>query len=52
MKNDFDIKVDVSENAVLVNDMEKWVINRRMIKKSDSWVAGYDPNDKTSSYRI
>ena len=33
MKNDFDIKVDVSENAVLVNDMEKWVINRRMIKK-------------------
>ena len=21
-------------------------------KKSDSWVAGYDPNDKTSSYRI
>ena len=33
MKNDFGIKVDVSENAVLVNDMKKWVINRRMIKK-------------------
>ena len=42
MKNDkgFDITVDVSENSVLVNDMKKWVINKRMIKKwfFGSWV--------------
>ena len=39
MKNDegFDIAVDVSESAVLINDMKKWVINRRMIKK---WFLG------------
>ena len=42
MKNDkgFDIAVNVSENAVLINDMKKWVINRKMIKKwfLGSWV--------------
>ena len=42
MKNDkgFDITVDVRENTVLVNDMKKWVINTRMIKKwfLGSWV--------------
>ena len=42
MKNDkgFDITVDVSENAVLINNMKKWVITRRMIKKwfLVSWV--------------
>ena len=40
MKNDkgFDITVDVSENAVLVNDMKKWVINRRMIQ--NRWFLG------------
>ena len=39
MKNDkgFDITVDVSENLVLVNDMKKWVINRRMIEKVVLW---------------
>ena len=42
MKNDkdFDIAVNVSKNAVLINDMKKWVINRKMIKKwfLGSWV--------------
>ena len=40
MKNDkgFDITVDVSENAVLVNDMKKWVINRGMIQ--NRWFLG------------
>ena len=29
----FDNTVDVTENAVLVNDMKKWVLTRRMIKR-------------------
>ena len=35
MKNDKGF--DVSESAVLINDMKKWVINRRIIKK---WFLG------------
>ena len=30
----FDITVDVRENAVLINDMKNWVLNRRMIKEA------------------
>ena len=46
----FDIRVDVRENAVLINDMKKWVLNRRMIKRDSP--NGYDPNENISSYRI
>ena len=46
----FDITVDVRENAVLVSDMKKWVLNRRMIKRGSP--NGYDPNENISSYRI
>ena len=38
------------ENAVLVNDMKKWVLNRRMEKRGSS--NGYDPNENISSCRI
>ena len=46
----FDITVDVRENAVLVNDMKKWGLNRRMIKRGSP--NGYDPNENISYYRI
>ena len=47
---DFDITIDVWENTVLVNDMRKWALNRRMIKRGSP--NGYDPNENISSYRI
>ena len=52
MKTDqgFDITVDVRKNAVLINNMKKCVLNRRMIKKDSP--NGYDPNEHISSYRI
>ena len=52
MKTDkgFDITFDVRENAVLINDMKKWVLNRRMKKRGSP--NGYDPNENMSSYRI
>ena len=33
MKNDkgFDIRVDMKENAVLVNDMRKWLLSRKWL---------------------
>ena len=39
MKNDkgLDIEVDMRENAVLVNDMKRWSLNRKIIKRT-----GYD----------
>ena len=46
----FGIRVDVRENAVLINDMKKWVLNRRVIKRDSP--NGYDPNENISSYRI
>ena len=46
----FDITVDVRENAVLINDMKKWVLNRRMVRRGSP--NGYDPNENISSYRI
>ena len=46
----FDIKVDLRKNAVLINDMNKWVLYRRMIKRGSP--NGYDPNENFSSYRI
>ena len=52
MKTDkgFDITVDMREHTVLINDMKKWVLNRRMIKRDSP--NGYDPNENISSYRI
>ena len=52
MKTDkgFDITVDARENAVLINDMKKWVLNRRMIKRGSP--KGYDPNENISFCRI
>ena len=47
---DFNITVDVRENTVFVNDMRKWALNRRMIKRGSP--NGYDPNENISSYRI
>ena len=46
----FDITTDVRENAVLINDMKKWVLNRRMIKRGSP--KGYDPNENISFCRI
>ena len=46
----FDITVDVRENAVLINDMKKSLLNRRIIKRGSP--NGYDPNENISSYRI
>ena len=48
--NGFDITVDVRENAVLINDMKKLLLNRRIIKRGSP--NGYDPNENISSYRI
>ena len=46
----FDIIADVRENAVLINDMKKSVLNRRIIKRGSP--NGYDPNENISSYTI
>ena len=46
----FDITVEVRENAVLINDIKKWELNRRMIKRGSP--NGYDPNENISSYTI
>ena len=43
----FDIIVDNIENTVLVEDMKKWVLHRKVnIHQS------YNPNDTISTYRI
>ena len=38
VKNDkgFDITVDANENTVLINDMKKQVLNKRMIRKCNA----------------
>ena len=46
----FDITVDVRENAVLIIDMKKWALNRRIIKRGSP--NGYDPNENIFTYRI
>ena len=42
MKNDkgFDIRVDVRENGILVNDMRKWLLSRKMIDRI-LWIEFY-----------
>ena len=49
LRNDkgFDITIDNIENAVLVEDMKKWVLHRKVNVRQN-----YNPNDKISTYRI
>ena len=41
------IRIDHILNAVLVEDMKKWVLHRKV-----NIHQNYDPNDKISTYRI
>ena len=43
----FDNTIDNIENAVLVEDMKKWVLHRRVNERQC-----YNPNDRISTYRI
>ena len=43
----FDIAIDNIENAVLVEDMKKWVLHRIVNERQC-----YNPNDRISTYRI
>ena len=43
----FDITIDNIENAVLVEDMKKWILHRKVNVRQN-----YNPNDKISTYRI
>ena len=43
----FDVAVDNIENAVLVEDMEKWILRRKVNIRQN-----YNPNDEISTYRI
>ena len=49
MKNDkgFDIRVDMKENAVLVNDIRKWLLSRKMI---DHIGNGYGANENICTF--
>ena len=51
MKNDkgFDIRVDVRENGILVNDMRKWLLSRKMIDRTGN---DYGTYKYISSFRI
>ena len=51
MKNDkgFDIRVDVRENGILVNDMRKWLLSRKMIDRTG---IDYGTYKYISSFRI
>ena len=51
MKNDkgFDIRVDMKENAVLVNDIRKWLLSRKMIDRIGN---GYGANENIYTFRI
>ena len=42
-----DIRIDNIINAVLVEDMKKWVLHRKV-----NFNQYYNPNDKFSTYRI
>ena len=44
---DFDITINNIEHAVLVEDMKKWVLHRRVNERQC-----YNPNDRISTYRI
>ena len=43
----FDITVDNTENAFVVEGMKKWVLHRRVNERQC-----YNPNDRISTYRI
>ena len=43
----FDITINNIEHAVLVEDMKKWVLHRRVNERQC-----YNPNDRISTYRI
>ena len=49
MKNDkgFDIRVDMKEKAVLVNDIRKWLLSRKMI---DHIGNGYGANENICTF--
>ena len=51
MKNDkgFNIRVDMRENAVLVNDMRKWLLSRRIMDRIGN---DYETYQHFSSFRI
>ena len=43
----FDIRIDNITNEVLVEDIKKWVLHRKV-----NFNQCYNPNDKISTYRI
>ena len=43
----FDITINNIEHAVLVEDLKKWVLHRRVNERQC-----YNPNDRISTYRI
>ena len=43
----FDIRIDNITNEVLVEDIKKWVLHRKV-----NFNQYYNPNDKISTYRI
>ena len=51
MKNDkgFDIRVNMKENAVLINDIRKWLLTRKMI---DCIGNDYGANENICTFRI
>ena len=51
MNNDksFNIRVDMRENAVLINDMRKWLLSRKIIDRTGN---DYGTYEYISSFRI
>ena len=51
MKNDkgFDIRVDMKENAVLINDIRKWLLSRKMVDRIGN---DYGANENICTFRI
>ena len=51
MKNhkSFDIGVDMRENVVLINDMRKWLLSRKIIDRTGN---DYGTYEYISSFRI
>ena len=51
MKNDrgFDIRVDMREKVVLINDMRKWLLSRKIIDRTGN---DYGTYKYISSFRI
>ena len=51
MKNDkgFYIRVDMKENAVLINDIRKWLLSRKMVDRIGN---DYGANENICTFRI